>query len=311
MKDKFGREINYLRISVTQKCNLKCKYCGYDTPDIKELTCENIIKIVRIFASLGIEKVRLTGGEPLLRKDIIDIACGIKKIEGIKKLAITTNGIFLAEMAEKLKLSGVDIINISLDTTDQKQYTEITGLDSIKEVTEGIKKAVEVGFESVKINSVLMPGINDNQIDSLIDIAKYNNIDVRFIELMPFGDDKYDKNSVIKGTDILKNYHSLRKIEPEKYNSAAVYYVADDFKGRIGLISPLSNKFCSQCNRIRLLADGCIKPCLGDNKSIDIMKYINDEKKLKEEIINAIKNKPEGHHFESRNNFQAMNKIGG
>lgn len=311
MIDNFGREINYLRISLTQKCNLNCIYCGCDTPDADELSADEILKIVRVFADLGITKVRLTGGEPLLRKDITEIASSIKKTKGIKKLVITTNGILLSGKASELKKAGVDAVNISLDTLDNDNYKMITGRNLLLNVLEGIDAALSSDFDSVRLNSVLIRGKNDEQAEKLIGIAKDKKLDVRFIELMPFSDEGENKELVIKKEEILSKFPFLYPCEKEE-PSVATYFTAKGFVGRVGFISPVSEKFCSRCNRIRLLSDGKLKPCLGHNETISLKEYLDDEEKLKEVIKKTILGKPKGHNFEcAYGNLHAMNKIGG
>ena len=316
MIDSYGRKINYLRVSVTKRCNLNCSYCGAcNEKDSTELTAEQIEKIVRAFADCGITKVRLTGGEPLVRKDICDIAERISKIDGIKKLALTTNGIRLKELAKLLKDAGVSAINISLDTTDEKQYQELTGFDGLQKVFEGIKECESVGLSPIRLNAVLIKGQNDTQAESLINIAKDRKIDVRFIELMPFSDEGENENLVIKGEDILKQFPFLKAVPSDKTDfekSVARYYEAEGFKGRIGFITPISDKFCSECNRIRLLSDGKVKVCLGNDEVIDLIDVIDDEELLRERVRHAILSKPMEHKFScGYGKNHGLNKIGG
>ena len=316
MIDSYGRKINYLRVSVTKRCNLNCSYCGAcNEKDSTELTAEQIEKIVRAFADCGITKVRLTGGEPLVRRDICDIAERISKIDGIKKLALTTNGIRLKELAKPLKEAGVSAINISLDTTDKKQYKELTGFDGLQKVFEGISECERVGLSPIRLNAVLIKGQNDSQAESLINIAKDRKIDVRFIELMPFSDEGENENLVIKGEDILKQFPFLKAVPSDKTDfekSVARYYEADGFKGRIGFITPISDKFCSECNRIRLLSDGKVKVCLGNDEVIDLMDVIDDEELLRERVKEAILSKPMEHKFNcGYGKNHGLNKIGG
>lgn len=316
MIDSYGRKINYLRVSVTKRCNLNCSYCGAcNEKDSTELTTEQIEKIVRAFADCGITKVRLTGGEPLVRKDICDIAERISKIDGIKKLALTTNGIRLKELAKPLKEAGVSAINISLDTTDEKQYKELTGFDGLQKVFEGIKECESVGLSPIRLNAVLIKGQNDTQAESLINIAKGRKIDVRFIELMPFSEDGENEKLIIKGEDVLRQFPFLHPVNSDKTDfekSVARYYEAEGFKGRIGFITPISDKFCSECNRIRLLSDGKVKVCLGNDEVIDLMDVIDDEELLRETVKQAILSKPMEHKFScGYGKNHGLNKIGG
>lgn len=316
MIDSYGRKINYLRVSVTKRCNLNCSYCGAcNESGDADLTAEQIEKIVRAFAACGITKVRLTGGEPLVRKDICDIAERISRIDGIKKLALTTNGIRLRELAGPLKKAGVSAINISLDTTDTEQYKKLTGFDGLKKVFEGIDECERVGLSPIRLNAVLIRGQNDSQAESLINIAKDRKIDVRFIELMPFSDEGENESLVIKGEDILKQFPILKPVTSSATDfekSVARYYEAEGFKGRIGFITPISDKFCSECNRIRLLSDGKVKACLGNDEVIDLMDVIDDEELLRERVKQAILSKPMEHKFScGYGKNHGLNKIGG
>ena len=316
MIDNLGRNINYLRVSVTKRCNLNCAYCGSKDEKSTELTPSQIEKIVRAFAFHGITKVRLTGGEPLMRKDITEIAHRISRIEGIKKLAITTNGILLKEYAHKLKEAGVTAVNISLDTTDREQFKEITGLDGLGRVLEGIEECERAELSPIRLNAVLIRGRNEGAAESLINIARERKIDVRFIELMPFSDEGENTDLVVKGEEILSGFPFLTPIEKEGRSdfekSVARYYTAENFKGRVGFITPVSHKFCSECNRIRLLSDGKVKPCLGNNEVFDIMQFIDDEEKLREEIRKIILSKPAQHNFHcGYGNNHGLNLIGG
>ncbi len=316
MIDSYGRKINYLRVSVTKRCNLNCTYCDAACGKADdELSVEQIEKIVRVFADFGITKVRLTGGEPLVRADICDIAERISGIDGIKKLAITTNGIRLKELAEPLKRAGVTAVNISLDTTDKEQFKEITGADMLHRVFEGIDECERVGLYPIRLNAVLIRGQNDSQAESLINIARDRKIDVRFIELMPFSDDGENEKLVIKGEEILKKFPFLKSVNGDSTDfekSVARYYEAENFEGRIGLITPVSEKFCSECNRIRLLSDGKVKPCLGNDEVFELRNVIDDDNLLKETIRKAIMSKPVEHKFScGYGNAHGMNKIGG
>lgn len=312
MKDNYGREINYLRISLTQRCNLNCIYCGCEKPDTNELSAEEIETIVKAFSKLGIIKVRLTGGEPLMRTDIAEIIKRIKSVEGIQKLVMTTNGVGLSKKVRSLKESGLDAINISLDSLDKEKYKKLTGRDTLSDVLSGIDKALEIGLTPIRINSVLIRGENDNEAAALIELVRNKKIDVRFIELMPFSEKGKNEKLVIKADEILKNHSYLLPVNSSRNEAVAKYYTAEGFKGQIGFITPVSDKFCDKCNRIRLLSDGKLKPCLGHNEVFDLRNYIDNEEKLMDIIQKAIFSKPMGHNFEcAYGNLHAMNKIGG
>ncbi|MBQ9945224.1 MAG: GTP 3',8-cyclase MoaA [Clostridia bacterium] len=311
MKDNFGREIDYLRISLTRRCDLNCSYCGHKKDsEQRELTVSEIALFVRAFAKLGIKKVRLTGGEPLVREDIIKIAETVRSVKGIESLYITTNGTRLSEMAKELKNAGVDGVNISIDTLDNERYKALTGTDKLSQVLDGFYTALNTGFSSVKVNSVLVRGKNDEDAASLIRLAENNFCDVRFIELMPFSRQGDEQRLIVTERELLGRFPFLEPVHDNE-KGAARYYTAEGFKGRIGFISPRSCKFCSLCNRIRLLADGRIKLCLGSDETVDVMPYINDGERLTREIENAILRKPASHHFEDGDSFRGLNLIGG
>ena len=310
VKDNFGREITYLRISVTQRCNLNCVYCGKEDCAKKavELSPKEYYRIVKAFAKCGIKKVRITGGEPLVRDDISEIVRLIHTIPEIEAIALTTNGVYLKQYAKELKKAGLDSVNISLDSTDKSTYRHLTGADVLKKVMEGINEAISVNLSPVKLNAVLMKGVNSDGAGEIINLAKEREIDVRFIELMPFSDEGENSDLLVTGEEILEQFPFLEYLESE---GTAKYYYAEGFKGRVGLISPVMQKFCSECNRMRLLCDGKVKPCLGYDTAYDIMPYINDENELTNEIKKIILKKPAGHSFENKNASHGLNKTGG
>lgn len=311
MKDNFGREITYLRVSVTQRCNLNCVYCGKEDCAKKgeELTPTEIKTIVSAFAKCGINKVRITGGEPLVRGDIAEIVKAIRAVDGIKTVAFTTNGVYLKEYAKELKAAGLDSVNISLDSTDGSTYRHLTGADVLHKVMEGIDEAQKAGLAPIKINAVLMKGVNSDGAGELINLAKERKIDVRFIELMPFSKSGEDKSLIVTGEEILNEFPFLKPLGITE--GTAQYYAADGFKGRVGLISPVSKKFCNDCNRIRLLSDGKVKPCLGYDAAYDIMPYINDESELVNKVKDIIMKKPAGHNFQNETPNHGLNRTGG
>ena len=311
MKDSFGREITYLRVSVTQRCNLNCVYCGKTDCAKKdaELSPESYRRIAEAFAMCGINKIRITGGEPLVRKDICEIVRLFRSIPGIETLALTTNGVYLAQYARELKEAGLDSVNVSLDSTDGSTYRYLTGSDVLERVLTGIEEARRVGLAPIKINTVLMKGVNDDGAEKLVELAEKQDIDVRFIELMPFSDEGEECSLLVTGEEILRRFPYLQPIESEP--GTARYYAAEGFRGRVGLIDPISRKFCSRCDRVRLLCDGRIKPCLGYDTSYDIMPFIDDEEALVSEIRDIILKKPAGHSFESQSASYGLNRTGG
>ena len=311
MKDSFGREINYLRVSVTERCNLNCVYCGKTDCAKKgnELSADEIISIASAFVRCGIVKIRLTGGEPLVRSDICDIAARLRKLPGLQTLALTTNGVYLAQYAAELKAAGVDAVNVSLDSPDGSTYRKLTGADVLHRVLEGIDEARRVGLAPIKINAVLMRGVNEDSADALIDLARTQDIDVRFIELMPFSDAGEDPSRVVTNDALLALFPFL---EPTgETNGTARVYSAPGFCGRVGFISPVSRRFCSSCNRMRLLSDGKVKPCLGDDTVYDVRPFLAGTDALTEQIRQIILKKPAGHHFGETALSHGLNRTGG
>ncbi|HEX2945498.1 MAG TPA: GTP 3',8-cyclase MoaA [Clostridia bacterium] len=319
MKDQFGREIEYLRISVTQNCNLKCLYCSPDgsggvpkCPDY--LSPEEFERIVRSMVKTGIRNVRITGGEPLTRCDICEIIERISKIEGIEDLSMTTNGINLGKMADKLKAAGLKRLNISMDSLKADKFRYITGGGRLEDTMKGIQKSMELGMNPVKINTVLIKGVNDDEIDDFIQLTKDSPLEVRFIELMPigrFGEENSDKS--ISNSDIIEARPELVPCEDGLAGAPARYYRIEGYKGKVGFISPMSHKFCSSCNRIRLTCEGKIKPCLGNNGESDITEVLKqDSAALDEFVRKAIYEKPEGHNFgKDFSSVRNMSMIGG
>lgn len=319
MKDSLGREIDYLRISLTESCNLRCIYCMPEgvAPKVcgETLTKENIFDIVEVAVELNIKKIRLTGGEPLLRQDIVEIVQGIKD-RGIEKIYITTNGILLSEKIEKLKKAGLKGVNISLDTLDREQFNYITRGGDLERVLQGIEKALNLNLE-VKINSVIMKDINENAIEELAKLTLNNQLDVRFIELMPIGQGK--KFTGISNNDI---YDRLEKIfefdrDYKEIKGVSTYYKLKDSKGNIGFISPINSCFCETCNKIRLTSDGVIKRCLNSKGNTNIKESLDknvEKEEIKEILEQEIFKKPEKHLFGKENKdeeLKNMNAIGG
>ncbi|MHC4144984.1 MAG: GTP 3',8-cyclase MoaA [Planctomycetota bacterium] len=295
--------VNYLRISVTDRCNLKCIYChplgGCDLIDHEKiLTFEEIRRIVRLFVKCGIRKVRLTGGEPLVRKDIVELVRELAGIDGIEQLALTTNGVLLEPMAGQLKEAGLQRVNISVDSAQRQSYKHITRYDLLPEVTKGIHKAIEVGFTAVKINAVILKGINESEIPALARMSTGMPLAVRFIEYCPTS--KYTKpaSAFIPNSEVRKVIErELGPLSPalvRNIDGPALNFKLKDSAGTIGFISGRSSTFCRNCNRLRLTSDGKVSPCLysahsydvkgpiragaGDREVLDLLKKILDEK---------------------------------
>ena len=304
MKDQFGRKINYLRISVTDLCNLRCIYCmpKEGIPKIQHediLSVEEIEEIVKVFVKLGVNKIRLTGGEPLVRKGILDIVERIGKLEGIRDFAMTTNGLLLKEYAKDLRALGLKRVNISLDTLDDKKYSSITRIGSLQRVMKGIEAAKEVGLTPIKINTVLVGGFNDDEIEDLVRLTEKEEIDVRFIELMPIGEAiKLKADHFLSNEIVLQRVPNLIKIDGEDPSSPAVYYKLPNGKGKIGLINPVSCKFCKNCNRVRLTSQGKLKLCLHSDVEIDLREALRRGQAIEKIIMDAISKKPESHNLE-------------
>ena len=318
MKDSFGREINYLRISLTDRCNLRCKYCmpecGVDKLEHKDiLSLEEIYEITKSFVALGVNKIRLTGGEPLVRKGIVELISKISKLDGVRDIAMTTNGILLKRFAKDLKDAGLNRVNLSLDTLDPVKYKEITRGGDIEDFFAGIEEAKKVGLNPIKINSVLIGGFNDSEIERLVDLTMDEDIDVRFIELMPIGEAaSWAEEKFVSNDTILKKIKSLKQVERKDPSSPAVYYKLPGAKGRVGIINPISCKFCQDCNRVRLTSEGMLKLCLHSNKEIDLKKALREGVDLESFILESILKKEESHHLEDGEYIDKnMNQIGG
>lgn len=322
LKDKFGRKINYLRISLIDRCNLRCKYCmppngvdlyGHD----KILTYEELLLIIKAVAELGINSIRLTGGEPLIRRGLIPFIKTVSNIDGIDDIAITTNGVLLEEMADDLKKAGVNRVNISLDTLNKDKFKEITGNDQFDKVFRAINKSIEVGFNPVKINVVLLKGFNEGEILDFVKLTKDKSLHVRFIEMMPLGE---SKNNWTAGympwndaLELVKREFEVRESSGPKGSGPAKYYTIPGFLGTFGFITPVGEHFCHQCNRIRLTSDGFLKTCLFGNNEVNLkeLSKTGDINKIKEAIIKSINEKPEKHQITNHNVSRFMSQIGG
>ena len=297
MIDKLGRDITYLRISLTDKCNLRCRYCMPEEGVCKRahhemMNEDEVVTAVEVAASLGIRKVRLTGGEPLVKKNIVSICRRVAAVAGIREVCLTTNGILLPELATQLKEAGVNRINLSLDTLDPEKYAYITRIGRLEQFRKGLEAALEAGFEKVKINAVLIGGFNDDEIETLANLTRAYPVDMRFIELMPILDsDEFGEAAYVPYSRVLEKLPEAIPVAPD--GGVAKLYRLPDGKGNIGLISPVNAHFCKECNRIRLTADGKLKPCLhaADEYSIKGM----DWAQMKTVFEQAIWNKPAWH----------------
>lgn len=319
MKDQHGRTINYLRISVTDKCNNRCKYCmppegvadlGHDSI----LKYEEIERIVKAAASLGITKYRLTGGEPLVRKGILGLIEKMAEIPGVEEIVMTTNGILLSKYAEDLKKAGLNRVNISLDTLRHSRYKEITRGGDLDQVIAGINAAEKAGLTPIKINAVAMKGFNDDEILDLVQLTFQHDYEVRFIELMPIGTATDECGyGYLSSEEIKAKLPGIKLLEES--NGVAELYKYRHAIGKVGFITPISSCFCEECNKLRLTSDGKIKTCLHSEQEIDLREALDQDtdEALVEIIKQAINSKEEKHHLGEGNMPIArdMNKIGG
>lgn len=323
MKDKFGREIDYLRVSVTDKCNLRCIYCMDEKDNTflknaEKLTDDEIYRVVKESSELGIKKVRITGGEPLVRPDLVKLVSKINNIPGIEEIYLTTNGILLADMIDELALNGLKGVNISLDSLKEERFNKLTRLGKLNKVLEAIDKAIALGIK-VKLNTVIVNDINKDEIMDFVNLTKEKHIDVRFIELMPIGIAINYKGAT--NEEVLKviseNYSDYEEVVRSKSSGPASYIKLKDAKGKIGFISAISNCFCEECNRIRLTPEGFLKQCLHFDYGIDLKSKLRagiSDEELRKLIYDNIYDKPEKHLFLEKSDHKElkfMNQIGG
>lgn len=317
MKDGYGRNISYLRLSVTDLCNLRCRYCMPEEGVCKLahdrlLTEDEMVTAVRAAAGLGITKVRITGGEPLVKPNILSICRRVAAVEGIAETDLTTNATRLPAMAQALREAGIRRVNISLDTLNAEKYAFITRRGVLAEAMEGIEAALAAGFEKVKINAVLIGGFNEDEVPALAELTRRWPVDMRFIELMPMpGDTLFGEQAYIPADRVLD---MLPEAAPAaEHDGVARLYRLPGAMGNIGLISPLSSHFCGECNRLRLTADGHLKPCLHSREEICIKGL--DEAGMTQAMREAIRMKPRQHDPLSRGEpsraARQMNQIGG
>ncbi len=309
MIDQYHREIDYLRISITDRCNFRCRYCmpesGVDTISHKEiLSYEEILRLVRIAAGVGIRKIKITGGEPFVRKGVCNLIRGICETDGIDSVTVTTNGALLSKYLPELADAGVSGINVSLDTLDAERFYEITGRNGLAEVLAGIERTVASGIR-VKMNCIPMAGVNEDELAAIAGLARDQPVCVRFIERMPIG-----FGNRVEGIPedqvrarIEKAWGTMTETTEIMGNGPAKYYRIPGFAGRIGFISALSHEFCDRCNRVRLTADGILKPCLNFESHMDLksaMRSGRSDAELAEIFREGIYRKPSRHGFEKK-----------
>jgi len=326
MQDQFGRRIDYLRISVTDKCNLRCTYCmpveGLDWIDRAEfLTYEEIGSVVRQMATLGLRRVRITGGEPLVRRDLPDLVRRLASIPGIEDVAISTNAVLLPQFGRELKAAGARRLNISLDTLRRDRFREIARRPErfFDATLEGIEAAERIGFAPLKINTVLMRGLNDDEVESFAEITRERPWHVRFIELMPTGDNLHLTDRFIPADEVLSRLRALGSLDPvpgPAGNGPATYFRFDGAKGTVGVITPLSHNYCDRCNRMRLTADGRLRTCLFGTHEVDLRSPLRESGDILPAVRDALAHKPERHLLQlgsSRGSggLRALSQVGG
>ena len=324
--DRFGRQVTYLRISITDRCDFRCVYCmGEDmvfVPRSQILSLEEIARVCRVFVALGVTKIRVTGGEPLIRRGVVELLQELGQIPGLAELVLTTNGSRLESLAQPLRAAGVRRINVSLDSLDADKFRQLTRVGELQTVLAGIEAALAAGFERLKLNAVILKNRNQAEVPRLLDYAIARGIDLSFIEEMPLGQ--------VEGHDRAEEYHSSDAIRRDLAQNYRLLPVADTTGGpsrywqvegtqtRVGFISPHSDNFCGRCNRVRVTAEGRLLLCLGNEHSVDLKgilrAYPGDDTVLRTALIDAMQIKPERHHFDLKEApviFRHMSVTGG
>lgn len=329
--DRFGRHVRYVRLSVTDRCDFRCVYCMAEDmtflPRQHILTLEEIAQVGKAFASLGVEKIRLTGGEPLIRSNVLWLVEQLAHLPGLKELTLTTNGSQLGKMAVDLKKAGLNRINVSLDSLNPQRFHEITRTGELSKVLDGIEAARSAGFKRIKINSVILRNRNDDEILPLVEFARTHGLDLCFIEEMPLGNiDEHDRLSCYMPSDEVRGVIQTRyALTPSDQSTGgpARYYTLQEAGNenssiRIGFISPHSHNFCGDCNRVRVTAEGRLLLCLGNEHSVDLRavlrEFPDDMAKLQQTLRSAMEIKPERHYFDLNDTPQIvrfMNMTGG
>ena len=324
--DRFKRRITYLRISVTDRCDLRCVYCMSEdmtfVPRSQLLTLEELYRIGKNFVDLGVEKIRITGGEPLTRRGIMQLFESLGELDGLKDLTLTTNGTLLSRHAKALKAAGVTRINISLDTLQKERFRALTRVGDIERTMAGIDAALDAGFQRLKINSVILKNRNHDEILDLVHFATSRGMDISFIEEMPLGAiGDHDREALFYSSDqVFQKIQQQFELTPTTANTGgpSKYYRVNDSQVRVGFISPHSHNFCDTCNRVRLTAEGRLLLCLGQEHSKDLRRVVRahplDDAPLRRSIIDAMEIKPKGHEFDLSSQpvlFRHMNVTGG
>lgn len=309
--DQFGRRVDYIRLSITDRCDFRCVYCMSEDmtflPRDEVLSLEECARLVKVFVGLGVGKVRITGGEPLVRKNALWLFEQIGRLPGLRELVTTTNGSQLAQQAQALKAAGVRRINISLDSLDPERFRKITRVGDLAKVLNGIAAAKQAGFDNIKLNTVLMRGINDDETLSLLEFAIAQDIDISYIEEMPLGEVDHTRGSTFVSNDstlkLLQSRYTLIS-SAETTGGPARYWRIPGSNTRVGFISPHSHNFCESCNRVRITCKGELYLCLGQEDKVELMpllrEFPHDDAPLIAAILNAMQIKPKGHDFDLR-----------
>ncbi|MGB0721843.1 MAG: GTP 3',8-cyclase MoaA [Gammaproteobacteria bacterium] len=324
--DRFGRRVSYLRISVTDRCDLRCVYCMAEdmsfVPRAQLLTLEEIVAVGRAFVELGVSKIRITGGEPLGRRNVLKVFQDLGRLDGLKELVMTTNGTRLPEFAGPLRDAGVSRVNVSLDTLRPDRFRSLTRVGDLEKTLAGIEAARAAGFDRIKINAVVLKNRNHDEVSDLVRFAIDRGLDISFIEEMPLGEvGDHDRAEAFYSSSMIREDlagHWDLVATTESSGGPSRYYRIPDTRTRVGFISPHSHNFCDSCNRVRLTAEGRLLLCLGQEHSADLRAvlrgHVNDEQALREAIIAAMDLKPEGHDFDLSGQpviFRHMNHTGG
>ncbi|MEZ5536781.1 MAG: GTP 3',8-cyclase MoaA [Thiolinea sp.] len=326
LTDRFGRRITYVRMSVTDRCDFRCVYCMDEqmtfVPREQLLTLEEMARLGRAFVQLGVHKIRLTGGEPLTRRNVMQLFNDLGHLDGLRDFTLTTNGSQLPRFAKKLKDAGVTRINISLDTLDAERFRKLTRIGHIEQTLKGIDAAIEAGFERIKLNAVILKHRNHDEIIPLVEFARSKGVDISFIEEMPLGviGDHDRAEAYYSSDEILRDLRTRFDLQPMAVSTGgpSKYYQTTDSDTRVGFISPHSHNFCEDCNRVRVTAEGRLLLCLGQEHSVDLRRILRanplDDEPLLAALQDAMQIKPKGHEFDLTAKpilFRHMNATGG
>ncbi|GHA07061.1 GTP 3',8-cyclase 2 [Arenicella chitinivorans] len=309
--DSFGRTVRYLRLSVTDRCNLRCTYCMAEDmtflPKSKVLSLEEMTRVAEAFVALGVQKIRLTGGEPLVRNGVVQLASNIAKLTGLRELVMTTNGVLLGQHAADLRAAGVARLNISIDSLRPERFSSLTRFGRLDDVLAGIEAAKLAGFERIKLNVVVLNGVNDDEVLSLTDYAVRNELDIAFIEEMPLGriSSAQRLSTALDNQSVQQQLAAVYALQPSSKHDPnagpARNFQLANTRTHVGFISPMTNNFCASCNRVRITAEGQLLLCLGNEHSLDLRAILRDNPDaLEASIIDAMQRKPERHEFDPK-----------